>query len=102
MIICDDSSLNKQDNMNEGAISPDNQVTGTYWHGLFESSSACDSLLKWAGLTNAQSIDYHALRESEINRLADCIEQHLDLSFLEPSLATNNQPAHTTERKSGR
>jgi adenosylcobyric acid synthase len=69
----------------EGAISADNQVIGTYWHGLFESSPACNALLDWAGLRQAQSIDYHTLRDAEIDRLADCIEQHLDLSLLETS-----------------
>jgi adenosylcobyric acid synthase len=73
------------DTGNEGAISADNQVIGTYWHGLFESSPACDALLGWAGLRQAQSIDYHTLRDAEIDRLADCIEQHLDLSLLETS-----------------
>lgn len=93
LIVNNDVSNNQHD----GAISPDNQVIGTYWHGLFESSPACDALLDWAGLKHAQSIDYHALRETEINRLADCIEQHLDLSFLELSLRTKNQTTKTTE-----
>ena len=66
----------------DGAISEDGQVMGTYWHGLFESREACDALLHWAGLREAAAIDYYALREGELNRLADCIEQHLDLSLL--------------------
>ena len=93
LIIGDETSNNEAD----GAISPDNQIIGTYWHGLFESSRACDALLNWAGLTEAQSIDYHALRESEINRLADCIEEHLDLSFLDLSLTPENHHEKNNE-----
>lgn len=66
----------------DGAMSEDGQIIGSYWHGLFESREACDALLHWAGLREAAAIDYLALRERELNRLADCIEQHLDLSLL--------------------
>lgn len=81
----------------DGAISADNQLIGTYWHGLFESSPACAALLSWAGLSKPRAIDYHALRESELNRLADCAEEHLDLSLLGFSLNTKSQAAYTTE-----
>lgn len=67
----------------EGAISSDNQIIGTYWHGLFESSYACDAFLQWAGLSETQTTDYHALRENEINRLADCIKKNIDLSLID-------------------
>ncbi len=67
----------------DGAISKDNQVLGTYLHGLFERQEACDALLHWAGLKEKQAIDYHALREREIDRLADSMEQHLDMAKIE-------------------
>jgi adenosylcobyric acid synthase len=67
----------------DGAISADNHILGTYWHGLFESPAACDALLAWAGLCQPETPDYHALREQELERLADCLEQHLDLSLLD-------------------
>lgn len=66
----------------DGAISSDGQILGSYWHGLFETPAACDTLLSWAGLRQPETPDYHTLREREIERLADCIEQHLDLSLL--------------------
>ena len=89
LIVCSDDSPNKH----EGAISADNHVIGTYWHGLFESAAACDALLSWAGLSAAQAIDYHALRDREIDRLANCIEQHVDLSLLEtPFVAKDSAP----------
>ena len=68
----------------EGAISPDGQVAGTYLHGLFDSPTACAALLRWAGLDQARQLDRAAIRERELERLADCLEQHLDMSHLFP------------------
>jgi adenosylcobyric acid synthase len=67
------------DSHDDGAVSGDNHIFGTYVHGLFESRDACDSLLAWAGLEAARSPDYHALREASINRLADAVDAHLDI-----------------------
>lgn len=66
----------------DGAISKDGQVLGTYLHGLFESPSACMALLRWAGLEQVQQVDYYALRERDIERLADLIDAHLDTACL--------------------
>ncbi|MDZ4263848.1 MAG: cobyric acid synthase [Pseudomonadota bacterium] len=68
---------------NDGAISEDNQIIATYLHGLFESSSACQALLAWAGVKQAQQINYHALREAGINRMADAIEENIKLDLLD-------------------
>ena len=67
---------------NDGAIGLDGQVIGTYLHGLFESTEACDALLQWAGLTTVVTPDYAALREAGIDRVADTVEQHMDLTRL--------------------
>ena len=66
----------------EGAISTDGQILGTYLHGLFESPAASTALLSWAGLNEVPSIDYHALQEAAIDRLADTVSQHLDTAQL--------------------
>ncbi|MEK0362785.1 cobyric acid synthase [Pseudomonas sp. CBC3] len=76
------SAVQLDDGRMDGAISEDGQVLGTYLHGLFESATACEALLRWAGLEDAQRVDYHALRESDIERLADLVEAHLDTRFL--------------------
>ncbi len=68
----------------DGAISADRQVAGSYLHGLFDDSRACAALLDWAGLSGATGIDLAAVREREIDRLADCLEAHLDLETLFP------------------
>ena len=67
----------------EGALSADHQIAGTYLHGLFDHAAALAGWLRWAGLSTAgQDFDYQALRESELERLADCVERHLDWNRL--------------------
>ena len=55
----------------EGARSEDEQVLGTYLHGIFDTPEALRSLLAWAGLADAVTIDLRALREASIDRIAD-------------------------------
>ena len=75
-----------EDGREDGAVSADNQVAGSYLHGLFDHPQACRALLEWAGLSDARGLDREAIRERELNRLADCLEQHLDLQQLFPQL----------------
>ena len=70
------------DGRGDGAISVDGQILGTYLHGVFEGPEACAALLRWAGLDAVQSVDYHGLRERDIERLADLAETHLDTARL--------------------
>ena len=67
----------------DGALSDDGQVAGTYLHGLFDDSEARDALLRWAGLAQVESFDYQARVETDIERLADCVEAHLQSDWLE-------------------
>jgi adenosylcobyric acid synthase len=64
----------------DGALSEDSRILGTYVHGLFESRLACDALLRWAGLAAPDTPDYDRLREDGIERLADAVETHIDMS----------------------
>ena len=66
---------------NEGVISADNQIIGTYVHGLFDQKNASDALLCWAGLQHSNSIDINQHREQQINRFADCLEQEMQENF---------------------
>ncbi|MGU9810315.1 cobyric acid synthase [Pseudomonas sp. LF052] len=70
------------DGRRDGALSEDGQILGTYLHGVFETPAACSALLRWAGLQDVQEVDYHALRERDIERLADLVENHLDTELL--------------------
>jgi len=66
----------------DGALSADGQILASYVHGLFDAPGAQAALLRWAGLGQAGSVDLAALREASLERLADCLEAHLDLPGL--------------------
>ncbi len=76
------AAVQLDDGRTDGARSADGQILGTYLHGLFETPAACSALLRWAGLQDVQEVDYHALRERDIERLADLVENHLDTDLL--------------------
>ena len=76
------AAVQLDDGRSDGAQSADGQILGTYLHGLFETPAACGALLRWAGLQDVQVVDYHALRERDIERLADLVENHLDTDLL--------------------
>ncbi|MDT4801150.1 Cobyric acid synthase [compost metagenome] len=78
----DAAAVQLDDGRRDGALSGDGQILATYLHGLFETPEACAALLRWAGLAEVESVDYHALRERDIERLADLVETHLDTARL--------------------
>jgi len=66
----------------DGAISNDGQVAGTYWHGLLDTPEALSAVLAWAGFKVTESLDYQAVREASIERLADAFEESIDMPKL--------------------
>ena len=101
--VSEGSSLNRPlinfEDHNDGALSSDGLVAGTYLHGIFNTKPACDALLSWAGLKNQNAIDYEQLRENQLDRLADELEKHLDIDFIDTTLnqqygLPENEPAH--------
>ncbi|MEI8572979.1 cobyric acid synthase [Methylomonas sp. LW13] len=75
----------------DGAVSADGQVAGSYLHGLFDLPAACDALLHWAGYRQAQALDFNALREAGIERLADCLATHCNFTLLEALAASTRR-----------
>jgi len=55
----------------EGARSADDQILGSYLHGLFDHPEACAALLRWAGLQTDNTVDLGQLREHSLDRIAD-------------------------------
>lgn len=66
----------------EGMLSNDGKILGTYVHGLFDSPAACQLILKWAGMQDAEIVDVNQVREQQLDRLADVLAQHLDLGLV--------------------
>jgi len=78
-------AIEYDDGHRDGLMSKDQQILATYCHGLLDSPAVLEKLLNWSGLDKAQPFDLAALRESQINRLADCFEKHLKLEkIMEP------------------
>lgn len=71
-----------EDGTMEGYCSADGAIIGTYLHGLFDHPDTLKALLQWVGVKDAVPQDYDALRNQEIDRLADTCEEHLNLSLL--------------------
>ena len=74
------------DGHDDGAVSVDGRIAGSYLHGLFDEADARRSILRWAGLREIDAIDYRQLREDAIDRLADELERALDQAVLETIL----------------
>jgi adenosylcobyric acid synthase len=66
----------------DGAISADDQILGSYCHGLFDHPQALAALLAWAGAGDVAAVDLAARREADIDRLADAVEAAFDARLL--------------------
>ncbi|GIZ52143.1 cobyric acid synthase [Noviherbaspirillum aridicola] len=72
----------------EGARSEDEQVLGTYLHGLFDNPQALSALLRWAGMESDTTVDPAALREQSLDRIADAAQPLFDALLRLPSAST--------------
>jgi adenosylcobyric acid synthase len=71
----------------DGCVSEDQNILGTYCHGLLDQPEACQLILAWAGLVAPQPLGIDQQREQQIDRLADTIEQHFDFDKLQKVLS---------------
>ncbi|RJG14778.1 cobyric acid synthase [Massilia cavernae] len=55
----------------EGARSGDDQILGSYLHGMFDTPQACAALLRWAGLESCTGVNTAQLRENSLDRIAE-------------------------------
>ncbi|SET66880.1 cobyric acid synthase [Thalassotalea agarivorans] len=70
--------------INEGFFSADNQIAGTYWHGLFDQAESSEAVLQWVLGDNqgVRAINLDEVREQQIDRLATSTKAHLDINKL--------------------
>lgn len=62
----------------EGARSEDDQILGSYLHGMFDTPQAFAALLEWAGLNSAAAVDLNQLREQSLERVAEATQPLFD------------------------
>lgn len=88
--------------LEDGQVSPEGRVIGTYLHGILDNDTLRAGLLSWAGggVLSSGLSDYAAFKDRQYDLLADLLEEHLKLEgLLEPlgpgagSEAAGAQPA---------
>ena len=81
------SRLEEPLDQDEGQVSPEGRVVGTYLHGIMDNDELRAAVLAWAGgMRDLPALaDYAAFKDRQYDLLADLIEEHLDLQgLLEP------------------
>ncbi|MFJ1311202.1 cobyric acid synthase [Agrobacterium sp. P15N1-A] len=73
--------FSKIDGHEDGAVSPDGRIFGTYIHGLFSDDRQRGAWLERLGGRNTE-LNYDAQVDAVLDRLAAHMEQHLDLDRL--------------------
>ncbi len=77
------------DGTHEGAVSPDGQIIGTHWHGIFDSDEFRNAFLrdvarlcKRENIPRGSQTHYMSVRQRSIDLLGDLVERHLDTDLL--------------------
>jgi adenosylcobyric acid synthase len=63
----------------DGAVSENGRVWGTYLHGLFENDAFRSRFLSVHGRITPRTVSYHSYLEKQFDRLADIIEANVDV-----------------------
>ncbi len=73
------------------AASDDGLIMGTYVHGLFDRAEYRQAVLKhWLGWQSVSELDQQTHWHQDLDRLADALEDHLNLDLLRSRLASLN------------
>lgn len=60
-----------------------NDTWGTYMHGILDNPLVIDQLLaKFDHSAAKQTFDYQAFKETQYDKLADCLRAHLDMEYI--------------------
>ena len=99
----------KRAEVEDGAISADGRVWGTYLHGLFDNDGFrrrfIDSLRKNKGLLSGNrsgGFDYKAFKEQEYDKLAAVLRKELDMARIYRIIGISSSPPALTERGLGK
>lgn len=77
-----ETPLRLDSGLTDGAISECGQVMGTYLHGFFDEIDVLNLVTEWVNGSQVKQQNFQELKERGINRIADAIEQHMNLDFL--------------------
>ncbi|WP_033076923.1 cobyric acid synthase [Thalassotalea sp. ND16A] len=80
-------SINGKD---EGYVSADQQIIGSYWHGIFDTPSALKLIMQWAGAILGESKSFKQQQNIAIDKLADAIAVDLDFNKIKQLAQVNN------------
>ena len=101
--------LGQKVEVEDGAISTDGRVWGTYLHGLFDNDGfrRCfiDSLRKNKGLLSGNRLggfDYKAFKEQEYDRLAAVLRKELDMARIYRIIGISPPPSSLPEGGAGK
>lgn len=70
------------ESVHDGCISDDNQVAGTYLHGVFDDPVALQHIVRWAGAETDVQTNYDHQQELALDRLAKACNEHLNIKQL--------------------
>lgn len=98
------SELSIESSSVDGFVSDDNQIAGTYLHGLFDQGAVTRVVLQWVkkdhGVQSVINIDEH--REVQLKRLADICEQHLAMDMIGKILQEGTSTGVNTKIRTGK
>ncbi|NLS13332.1 cobyric acid synthase [Vibrio sp. SM6] len=92
--VTDAAPIELDDGSVDGALSADNQIFGSYLHGLFDSEPALALIIQWVNDEQIAPQNMMQMREHALDRIADAIEAHVDLS----SLGIATAPSYRKDR----
>jgi adenosylcobyric acid synthase len=90
------NNAQSSDSQLEGCVSADNQVAGSYLHGMCDSPEALQLIIAWAGANVDEADTYASQQEHELDRLADACMAHLDWQKIHTFLTNQINEEQTT------
>lgn len=83
-------AIDDNETAHDGFINEDNNVAGTYLHGLFDKAQVIELLGKWLNVDLSPGQDYEQQQQAAIDKLADAMTEHLDLKQIKHYLDLRN------------